>query len=1283
MAAPKGRMVSFTIDGQQHQVSVGAASDGSTAPVTASTSLADYLRDQCGLRGTKVMCRGGMCGACVVTARVTDPATGQTEVRAVNSCLAPVHNCQGWQIETVQAIGDRKAGYHPAQSRLAQMNGTQCGYCSPGMVMSMYSLLESGEAVTPQSVEQHLDGNLCRCTGYRPILDAFKTFVPEADEKTQQIIKDIEDVAPSGSKAGSCAKKCSGGGGGGGCVGCPRTARLASDGAEKWSYPTSLAELCAIIKANPADKTLKLVRGNTGTGVYHDAGQPDGYVSLLKVPELSQVTQTASALTLGAAVSLSRVIEEFQKLSSTAGFGHFSDMASHLLLVANTPVRNAGSWAGNLMLKQTHGDFPSDVFLLLAAAGGRLQIADEDAATTEISVEQLLSEDMARKVIVSVTLPTLDETKYVFKSYKITPRAISAHAYVNAAFVLPLDASFTVVEKPTLLFGGISADFVHAANTEAFLEGRSLTDEQTVQGALAALQAEVVPTPDPAEADPAYRRSLACALLYKVVLRVLGDQVPAPLRSGGEDLTHPVSSGTQQFDTDQTLWPVNKAVPKLEAQAQTSGEAKYTGDEPAEPDELVAVYVQTTIANGQVASVDTSAALAVPGVAGYVSAADIAGVNNICSYGDTVEELFTSGQVLYYGQAVGLIVADTYSAARTAAGLVKITYTDVQPPVLTIKDALKKQGGSATAAPAAKTTTKQGVRQVIGEFSIGGQYHFTMETQTVRAVPRDDDQLDLFSATQDMRDVNKVVSQITTLPMHKINMSVRRLGGGYGSKLQHPSRVASAAAVAALTVNKPVRLVLDIRTNMTLLGGRLPYLIQYQAEADETTGKISSLQIKFTADAGAVGYAADDTSLALDTVTNVYEAEGWQTEGTAVLTNTASNTWCRAPGTVQGVSGIECVMDHLAHELGMDPWALRQANFFGPDTKFRKGGNRATDYDVFMQMVTEMFSEADIDARKAEIAQFNQDNRWRKRALSLVPVRWPILLFARYPTIVSIYKDDGTVAVSTGGVEMGQGLNTKVAQVCAKVLGIPLELVSVKPNMNIINPNGDSTGGSVGSDMSSLATKAACEEMNERLAPFKAEGSAWADVVKRAFNLGVNLTAYHYQKPILTPYNIFALAAVELEMDVLTGQYRLNRTDLYEDAGQSLSPAIDIGQCEGAFIMGMGLHMGEENRYDTETGRKLTDSSWNYYVPSSKDIPTDFRVKLIKNNDNPIGIFNSKATGEPPLCTTYAAISALRQAVAEARKDAGHTDWTQLDAPGTVEKAQTACQLSPEMFVIS
>jgi len=810
-----------------------------------------------------------------------------------------------------------------------------------------------------------------------------------------------------------------------------------------------------------------------------------------------------------------------------------------------------------------------------------------------------------------------------------------------------------------------------------------------VQQALLTLKGEVAPHPDPELADVAYRASLTTSLLYKAILHVLGDKVPAHLRSGGEDIERPLNIGSQKYDTDKDLYPVSKPIPKLEAQAQTAGEAQYINDQEPQAGELFGAFVISTVAKADIKAVDASDAMAMAGVRGFFTAKDVDGSNKV--KGDkNPEELFASDKVQYCGQPIGLVVADSFDIARRAAALVTVQYENVKRPVLTIKEAMQAgpdavkpdqmmhivlNTGDADAALAAAPRTLE------GELQVGGQYHFYMETQTVRVVPCEDDQLTVFSATQDMRDTHETVARVTGLAFNKINVEVRRLGGAYGGKLSYSSPVAAGAALAALKLNRPVRIVLDLETNMEMFGGRLPYLIQYKVGVEET-GKIHGLTMKYICDSGFASSASTGFS-AVSISQNVYEANDWHVSPGLVNTDQAPNTWCRAPGTTQGIAGIEHVMQRIAHELNLDPWEVRSANFFTPETAFPLSHKGEDEHAVFTQMVKEMFTEGDISARQAEIADFNKANRWRKRALTLLPMRYPVHLWAKYPALVSIYEGDGTVAVSTGVIEMGQGGNTKVAQVAARELGVSVSMVSVKPSNNLISPNASPTGGSIGSEMACMAVQLACQELRARLKPFQGEDKSWVTVVGEANRAGVNLTAHSASKPHPKTYTVFGLTAAEVELDVLTGENCLRRVDLYEDAGQSISPLVDIGQAEGAFVMGMGLFLTERHRFNVETGKRLTNRTWNYYVPTLKDIPRDFRVKFLKNNKNDIGVFNSKATGEPPLCMTSVCLFALREAVKSARAAAGVTDWFEFDAPGTVERAQMACATSTDMFVVA
>ncbi|XP_037081125.1 xanthine dehydrogenase-like [Pollicipes pollicipes] len=535
----------------------------------------------------------------------------------------------------------------------------------------------------------------------------------------------------------------------------------------------------------------------------------------------------------------------------------------------------------------------------------------------------------------------------------------------------------------------------------------------------------------------------------------------------------------------------------------------------------------------------------------------------------------------------------------------------------------------------------------------------------------------------------ETVEALMTVTYCKINSEVRRLGGAYGGKITNPMPIAAAAALAAVRLNKPVRIVLDIETNIAMCSGRMPYLVSYEAGFDDT-GKIHGLKMHVIANAGYTNTVLSfiEPSHVMHMVKSVYRADNWSVTPGTVTTNQPMSTACRAPGTTNAIAAIEMVMNHVAHQLNKDPWEVRQANFALPTAEVPTPMGTEQDNKVFSMMINEMFDKGDIKQRKAERNAFNKANRWRKRSLALLPMLYPVGTMAKMSALVSIYDNDGTVAVSHGGVEMGQGLNTKVAQVVARELGVPLDQVSVKPNNSLANPGSTVTGGSIGSEWCCMAARSACQQLIERLKPFRAaEGEPqrpWLQVVQMASGKGgVNLSAHCVQAPKPAGYSVLGLTAAEVELDVLTGENRFNRVDLYEDAGQSLSPWVDVGQIEGSFAMGMGLFLTERHRYDPATGQKLTNRAWNYYPPTHKDMPRDFRVKLLKNNKNDIGIFNSKATGEPAVCMSSVCLMALQQAVAAARRDSGHNDWVTINAPSTVEDTQMACQTSAEMFVLS
>jgi xanthine dehydrogenase/oxidase len=383
---------------------------------------------------------------------------------------------------------------------------------------------------------------------------------------------------------------------------------------------------------------------------------------------------------------------------------------------------------------------------------------------------------------------------------------------------------------------------------------------------------------------------------------------------------------------------------------------------------------------------------------------------------------------------------------------------------------------------------------------------------------------------------------------------------------------------------------------------------------------------------------------------------------------------CRAPGTVEGIAMIENIMENVAMIVGKDPLKVRLANI-PKNSKVRS-------------ILQEITTTAEYSQRRAEIEKFNADNRWIKRGIAILPMKYHLGYFGSQNALVSVYYADATVSISHGGIEMGQGLNTKVAQTAAYILGIPIEKISIKPTNNFTAPNAIVTGGSQGSDISCFAVQKACEIIKARLEPIKKANpnDDWSKIIQKAFAQNIDLMAsYFFKASDIKEYDIWGAACSEVEVDVLTGSLLINRVDILEDLGESMSPGVDIGQIEGAFVMGLGYYLTEQLVYDKQTGELKTNRSWNYKVPGAKDIPIDFRVKFLQNSSNPFGVLRSKAVGEPATCLAFSVIMALRHALNSARKDSGikTNEFYHLGAPSTTETIFMAANNVPEQFLLS
>ncbi|XP_076300418.1 xanthine dehydrogenase [Lasioglossum baleicum] len=1255
--------VEFTINGTPYTV------DKSVLP---GTSLNVFIRDHAKLRGTKAMCLEGGCGACIVSATVK----GVT--MSVNSCLVPVLICQGWAIKTIEGLGNQREGYHALQAALAQKNGSQCGYCSPGMVMNMYSLHQD-KKLTMKEIENSFGSNICRCTGYRPILDTFKSFASDAPKELVKELHDIEELY----KIKICKKTgepCTNGFNG--CATSDPNADtkidIKLDGAE-FRKVLSVDSLFEVFQNNP-DASYVLHGGNTAHGVYR-LKRPDMYIDINDIPDLRRITKENDSLIIGGNVSLTVAMETFNKYSKESKFEYLQHLAKHIDLIASVPVRNIGSLAGNLMIKHQHREFPSDLFLMLETAGAQIHVLD---ATLKKSMNCLdfLDYDMKHKLIYSIMLPARG-SEYSYRSYKIMPRAQNAHALVNAGFLLKLDGAGKVLEKPNIIFGGIHKDFLHATQTENYLVGKSVFDKEVVKQALQTLDTELKPDHVLPDYSPEFRKTLAEGLFYKFVINLKPENVDPKIRSGGTVLERELSSGKQQYDTDKSLWPLTQPIPKIESAHQTSGEAQYVNDLPPFHNEVFCAFVLTTVPNGKVASIDASEALKMKGVEAFFSAKDIPGKNffihGVCQEMmlPNDEVLFADDKIEFHGQPVGVVAAISQAIANEAAEKVKVSYADVKEDkaVFTIEQVIASNDASRLLQSGhydAKSKGNDTKHVIKGAFRCGGQYHYTMETQTCVCVPIEDG-LDVYPSAQHMDLIQVGIALVLNIPNNSINIKVRRLGGGYGAKISRAAQIACACALVSYKLNRPARFVMSIESNMQVVGKRFDTRQEYEVGVDDN-GLIQYLNAKVWGNTGC-NFNEPHEYFTLEHMKNCYDTSTWTCDGYEAKTNLPSNTYCRAPSSTEGLGMTEVLMEHIARVVQKDPMEVRMTNM----SSLYK--------DSLKPMVDETCTNADYEMRKRAVETFNNENRWKKKGLAVVPMMYPLSIWGQFNALVSIYARDGTVSVTHGGIECGQGIHTKVAQIAAHTLGIDLSLVSVKPSNNLTSPNNFVTGGSITSESCAYATMKCCQELMKRLEPIRQElkNPTWQELVLQAHLKDVDLCArYLYTlNEDIKSYEIYGVTIAEVEVDILTGQHIVNRVDIMEDVGVSMSPEIDVGQMEGAFVMGLGYWTSEDLIYDPKSGALTNYRTWNYKPPGAKDIPVDFRVYFRRNATNPLSVMRSKAIGEPPLIMSIAVPIAIRHALDSARKDAGNTDaWYRLDGPVTTEKILLNSLTSKDQMVL-
>ena len=798
------------------------------------------------------------------------------------------------------------------------------------------------------------------------------------------------------------------------------------------------------------------------------------------------------------------------------------------------------------------------------------------------------------------------------------------------------------------------------------------------------------------------------------------------------DLQPPVASEAEKAGGVRV---VGESLPHKAGAMHTTGEAEYVDDAPVPTGTLHGWLVRAEKAPATLTSVDTTAAAAAPGVVRVLLASDLHAAGGINSIGPIMKDelCFAESSVEHVGQVIGIVIADSAEEARVAAAKVHVGYGPPSAgvtPCYTIADAIEhksffdkapfgtdhdlEHGQSVEAALA-----EPGLVTVTGEFKLGGQEHFYLEANTTLAMPTDEGGLSILASTQAVDKTQKMASRVTGVPCHKIVAKTKRMGGGFGGKETRSVFVTCAAAVAAHVLRKPVRLSLRRDVDMGTSGGRHPFIAQYTAAARPGANggppTLAALDVQLYSNGGAMldlsGPVMDRALLHVD---NCYKWPAFRARGVVCKTHTPPNTAFRGFGGPQGMLITEHIMEHLAAATGAPAAALREHNMYKPRDEVPYGQIVEEDEWRVPRAWRELRADATYDARKAEVDAFNAANRWRKRGLALIPTKFGINFTAKFMNqggaLVHLYTD-GSILISHGGTEMGQGLHTKVCQVAARAFGVPLSACHVAETASDKVANTMPTAASASTDLYAMATLDACRQILARLQPIMAKKpkAPLAEIALAANFERIDLSAHGFfaidtkrcgfdwnirptSKPDGTPdqtargypfnYWTQGVGCVEVEIDVLTGDHDVRRCDILCDLGSSINPALDIGQIEGAFTQGMGWTTTEElmwgdsdHQWIRPSGRLHTSGPGTYKIPSFNDVPKEFNVRLMSGVDNKVAIHSSKAVGEPPFFFGATVFFAIREAIAAARKE--HTPssapWFNLLSPATSERIRMAC----------
>ncbi|KAK4855131.1 hypothetical protein QYF36_004311 [Acer negundo] len=1343
----------FAINGERFELST----------VDPCTSLLDFLRSQTRFKSVKLSCGEGGCGACVVLLSKYDPVLDRVEDFTVSSCLTLLCSVNGCSITTTEGLGSSKAGFHPIHRRFTGFHASQCGFCTPGMCVSFFSALVNAEKthrpeppqgfskLTVSEAEKAIAGNLCRCTGYRPIADACKSFAADVDMEdlgfnsfwrkgeTKQVM--VSSLPPYKRQSEICTfpeflKK-------------ENNSTMPLDLSRYcWHSPVSVQELQSLLECNDSNKQTsnKLVVGNTGMGYYKEVEHYDRYIDIRHIPELSMIRRDQTGIVIGATVTISKAIEALNEENGgdfhSQGVMVFKKIADHMEKIASGFIRNSASIGGNLVMAQ-RSHFPSDISTILLAVGAKVHII------TGHKYEKLMLEEFlerppldARSVVLSIEIPCwypgrnlTSETKTVllFETYRAAPRPLgNALPHLNASFlaeVSPCNTSDGIkINNCQLAFGAFGTKHaIRARKVEDFLIGKVLSFSVLYE-ATKLVRATVVP--ENGTPNPAYRSSLAVGYLFEFFGSLTGKRAQISSDCLNEcnngfllkdlkvkknydqfdqtKLPTLISSAKHVVELSREYYPVGEPIAKAGAAIQASGEAVFVDDIPSPANCLYGAFIYSTKPLAWIKGIEFNSKSLPSGVTALLSYKDIPkcgqNIGSKTIFG--AEPLFADEVTRCAGQLVAFVVADTQKNADRAANVAVVNYDmlNLELPILSVEEAIERSSlfevppflYPSQIGDISKGMDEADHKIISAEIKLGSQYYFYMETQTALAVPDEDNCMVVYSSIQCPENAHATIARCLGIPEHNVRVITRRVGGGFGGKAIKAMPVATACALAAYKLCRPVRIYVNRKTDMIMAGGRHPMKITYSV-GFKSNGKITALQLDILIDAGIFPDISPIIPYNILAALKKYDWGALHFDIKVCRTNLPSRSAMRAPGEVQGSFIAEAVIEHVASSLSMEADTIRNINLHTYNSLslfYEDSAGESMEYTL-PSIWNKLAISSNFSQRIETIKEFNRLNIWWKRGISRVPIVHKVTVRPT-PGKVSILSD-GSVVVEVGGIELGQGLWTKVKQMVAFALssiqcagsGDLLEKVRVVQSDTLNLIQGGFTSGSTTSESSCEAARLCCNTLVERLAPLKKRllqemvSINWETLILQAHLQAVNLSASTFYVPDFTSMNYlnYGAAVSEVEVNLLTGETTILQADIMYDCGQSLNPAVDLGQIEGAFVQGIGFFMLEE--YPTNSdGLVTSEGTWTYKIPTMDTIPKQFNVEILNSGHHQKRVLSSKASGEPPLLLAVSVHCATRAAIKEAQKQL--LSWSGLDkcnstfhleVPATMRVVKELCGL--------